>query len=166
MNSSIITQINIESSKVMLNHAFHKKILLLAYDEYHCTLLEKLTPLIAAPWFLGCQLFVKSQWIPTLRIDDIPVVNYEIIPSKNMLKACKYHEKFIKAIYEAVKELQVIVKSQGYSIRVPAWIGLIVNDIVTYNVHSICVDECLDLDDIKIYHNNIKENLIAKQKVF
>lgn len=171
MNSNfIISQTDVENSKTMLAHTYYKPISLLAYNEHHCELLQMLTPLIAAPWFLGSMLFVRSQWIPTLIINDIPVTNYEIQPSRNMYKACKYHANVIKSIYEVIKELYVIGKrdycynSLYYFNNIPAWIGLIINDVVTYIVHTICVNECLNLNDIKIYNSNIKENLINKQK--
>ena len=170
LDDFIVLQTDVENSKTMLAHTYYKAIPLIAKNLEHCAYLEKLAPLLAAPWFLGSVLFVKSQWISSLIIDDIPIINYSIQPSKSMFKACKYHALIIKSIYEILKELHVITKGNycykdmSYFNDVPAWLGLIINDVITYKIHTICVNECLSLNEVKIYHNNIKENLIQKEK--
>jgi hypothetical protein len=157
------TEEDIENAKTMLVNVYYQKIPLVAENEKHCEILEKLTPLIAVPWFLGTQLFIKSQWVQGLIINKINVINYNMEPTKNMLKACKYHAEVIKNIYEILKETEVITNKKYFK-NIPTWLGLIIHDVITYRIHTICTDDYLCLKDVTINHNNIKEKLIEKEK--
>ncbi|NJM23000.1 MAG: hypothetical protein HC907_32090 [Richelia sp. SM1_7_0] len=148
----------------MLANVIYRQIPLIAYDKKHCENLEKLIPLIAAPWFIGAHLFAKKQWVPTLNINSTGVDAYDITPNKNHIIACRYHANIIKSIYEILKELDVLTGETQHYRDIPTWLGLIISDIVTYKIHMICVDECLSLADIKIYSRNIKGMLIDKEK--
>lgn len=156
---------DIENAKVMLGSLFYHPLPKLAYDYNHASYIDKLIPFVASPWCLGAKLFVKSQWLDNLSLDEIEMRDIDIKITRNMIKACKIHCEITKSIYEILKEIYAIKNIQYFN-SIPTWLGLILNDFVAYRVHSLCTDECLQQLDFKIANNNIKKHLILKEERF
>lgn len=138
---------------------------LVAYNKPHCNTILYLYPLIAAPWFIGAKLFIKTQWSPDLILDTIGAERYDKKIENHHIKACKSHVKIITSIYEILKEIYAIT-NHPYFESIPTWLGLIINDFICYRIHLICVDDIFNNLDLRIANNNIKKYLIYQEEKF